>query len=186
VADEAPIVKGSTAILLTLAMQLSLMSLLTFGGGINTVVPELQRQVVDVHRWMDARTFADLFAIAQASPGPNMLIVTLVGLKAAGLAGAAVTTIAVCAPTCTLTFYVSRVWDRIRNSPWRAVVQGGVAPAAVGLIFASAFLIARGADHAPSLVAITAATALFTYFTRFNPLWALGVAAGLGLVGWIG
>jgi chromate transporter len=179
-------VKGSTAILITLAVQLSAMSLLTFGGGINTVVPELQRQTVDVHHWMDARTFADLFAIAQASPGPNMLIVTLVGLKAAGLAGAAVATIAVCAPTCALTFFVSRVWDRIRSSPWRAVVQGGVAPAAVGLILSSAFLIARGADHAPSLVAITVSTALFTYFTKFNPLWALGFAAGLGLLGWIG
>jgi len=179
-------VKGSSAILLTLAGQLSVMSLLCFGGGINTVVPELQRQMVDVHHWMDARTFADLFAIAQASPGPNMLIVTLVGLKAAGLAGAAVATIAVCAPTCILTFFVSRVWDRIRSSPWRAVIQGGVAPAAVGLIFASAFLIARGADHAPSLVAITVATGLFVYFTKFNPLWALAIAAGLGMTGLVG
>src|ERR1700761_1980990 len=178
--------KGIGAILLALATQLSMLSLLAFGGGVNTVVPELQRQAVDVHHWMDARTFADLFAIAQASPGPNMLIVCLIGLRAAGLAGAGVATLAGCTPTCLLTYLVSRGWDRIRASRWRAVVQNGVAPVAVGLIFSSAFLIAKGADHAPSLMLITAGTAAFSYFTKFNPLWALGAAAGLGLAGLVG
>ena len=173
--------KGS--ILTTLALQCSMLALLAFGGGINTVVPELQRQAVDDHHWMDARTFSDLFAIAQASPGPNMLIVCLVGLKAAGIAGALVATIAACAPTCLLTFVVSGYWDRIRASPWRAVVQTGVAPVAAGLIAASAFLLSKSADHAPALILITLATAAFCYFTKRNPLWALGAAALLGLTG---
>jgi len=174
-------VKGS--VLATLAFQCAMLSLLAFGGGVNTVVPELQRQAVDVHHWMDARTFSDLFAIAQASPGPNMLIVCLVGLKAAGLAGALVATIAATVPTCLLTFVMSGFWDRIRNSPWRAVVQGGLAPVAVGLIAASAFLISRAADHAPALIAVTVGTAAFCYFTKRNPLWALAAAAALGLTG---
>ena len=170
-------------ILTTLALQCSMLALLAFGGGINTVVPELQRQAVDVHHWMDARTFSDLFAIAQASPGPNMLIGWLVGLKAAGLAGALVATLAACVPTCLLTFFVSGFWDRIRASPWRPVAQGGVAPVAVGLISASAFLISRAADRGVGLIAVTVVTAAFCYFTKRNPLWALGAAAVLGLTG---
>ena len=175
--------KGLGAILLIIGGQFSALSLLAFGGGINTVVPELHRQVVTLHHWMDDRTFADLFAIAQASPGPNMLIVTLVGLKAAGLAGALVATLAVCAPTCLLTFGVMRVWDRVRESRWRAVVQQGIGSLSVGLISATALVLARAADRGPALVMITLATAAFTIFTRFNPLWALGAAAGLGLIG---
>jgi len=172
-----------TSILTTLAFQCAILALLAFGGGINTVVPELQRQAVDVHHWMDARTFSDLFAIAQASPGPNMLIVCLVGLKAAGIPGALVATAAASIPTCLLTFVMSGFWDRIRESPWRPVVQGGIAPVAVGLISASAFLISKSADHAPLLIVITIATATFCYFTKRNPLWALGAAAVLGLTG---
>ena len=42
------------------------LSLLAFGGT-NAILPEMQRQVVDVHRWMDAREFAALFALAQAA-----------------------------------------------------------------------------------------------------------------------
>jgi chromate transporter len=172
-----------TSILATLGFQCAMLALLSFGGGINTVVPELQRQAVDVHHWMDASTFSDLFAIAQASPGPNMLIVCLVGLKAAGIAGALVATVAATVPTCLLTFVMSGFWDRIRNSPWRPIVQGGVAPVAVGLISASAYLLSKSADHAPALIAITVATAAFCYFTKRNPLWALGAAAVLGLTG---
>ena len=174
---------GFGTILLILAGQFSAISLMAFGGGINTVVPELHRQAVTIHHWMDDRTFADLFAIAQASPGPNMLIVTLVGLKAAGLAGALVATLAVCAPTCLLTFGVMRVWDRVRASRWRAVVQQGIGPVSVGLIAATALVLSRAADRGPVLVGITLATAAFAFFTRFNPLWALGAAAALGLVG---
>jgi chromate transporter len=170
-------------VLWTLALQFSAVSLMAFGGGVNTTVPELHRQAVQIHHWMDARTFADFFAIAQASPGPNMLIVTLIGLKAAGLAGALVATVAVCAPTCVLTFGVMRFWDRVRETRWRAVVQNGVTPVSVGLISATALVLSRSADHAWTLAAITVATAGFTYFTKFNPLWALGAAALLGLTG---
>jgi len=178
--------KGPGSILAIIAGQFAAISLMAFGGGINTVVPELHRQAVELHPWMNDRTFADLFAIAQASPGPNMLIVTLIGLKAAGLAGALVATLAVCAPTCLLTFIVMRVWDRVRGAPWRAVVQQGIAPVSVGLISASAFILSRAADHAAGLIVVTLATAGVAYFTKLNPLWTLGAAAVLGLAGVVG
>jgi chromate transporter len=37
---------------------------------------------------MSARQFADMFAIAQVTPGPNVILVTLIGYHVAGLAGA--------------------------------------------------------------------------------------------------
>jgi len=174
--------KGLAAILGVLAAQFALLSLLAFGGA-NTVVPEMHRSAVGVHHWMSDRDFANLFAIAQAAPGPNALITTLVGYKAAGIAGALVATIAFCAPAGLLVFAVVRVWDRIQQSRWRAAVQGGLGPVTVGLVAASAFLLTRGADRGPGLTAITVATAAISYFTRFNPLWALGAAAVLGATG---
>ena len=46
------------------------LSLLTIGGG-QSVVADIQRQVVDVHHWMTAREFVDLFAISRMTPGPG-------------------------------------------------------------------------------------------------------------------
>jgi chromate transporter len=171
--------KGLAATLGVLAAQFATLSLLAFGGA-NTIVPELHRSAVDVHHWMSDRDFANLFAIAQAAPGPNAMITTLVGLKAAGIAGALVATFAFCLPAALLVFVVVRVWDRIQDSPWRKAIQAGLGPVTVGLVAASAFLLTRAADRGLGFVVITMATAAIAYFTRLNPLWALGAAALLG------
>ncbi len=54
------------AVLLTLAIIFTQLSLIAFGGG-NTILPEMQRQVVDIHHWMTAQEFSALFAMAQAA-----------------------------------------------------------------------------------------------------------------------
>ncbi|MGI9169769.1 MAG: chromate transporter, partial [Caulobacteraceae bacterium] len=120
---------------------------------------------------------------AQAAPGPNFMISTLVGWKAAGLAGALIATLALCLPSCLLAFWAAKAWDRHRQAPWRAALAGGLAPVTVGLVGASAWLLARAADRDWRLAAVTLATAATATFTRLNPLWCLGAAAGLGLAG---
>ena len=56
---------------------------------------------------MDDGTFASLFAVAQAAPGPKVLFVALVGDHVAGLAGALVAMIAICAPSGLLAVAIS-------------------------------------------------------------------------------
>ena len=73
--------------LLTLAGYFALMSLFAIGGA-NSAVPEMQRIAVEVEGWMTARQFTDIFAIAQVTPGPNVIIVALIGYQVAGLIGA--------------------------------------------------------------------------------------------------
>jgi chromate transporter len=174
--------KPALGTLLALAGQFGGLSLLAFGGA-NAVVPEMHRQAVEAHHWLDDRTFSSLFAIAQAAPGPNFLISTLIGWKAAGLAGALVATVAMMLPSCILTFWVARIWDHHRAARWRLALAGGLAPVTVGLVMASAWLLARAADSNLRLTAITMATATAAYFTRLNPLWWLAAAAALGIVG---
>jgi chromate transporter len=53
-------------------------SLFAVGGG-NSVIPEMHRYAVDVQHWLSDRQFADSFALAQLTPGPNLIIVTLIG-----------------------------------------------------------------------------------------------------------
>jgi len=76
-----------TASLWAIALLFSSLSLVAVGGA-NVVVPEMHRQAVDIGHWMTDTEFASLYAIVRAAPGPNMLISTLIGWKAAGLAGA--------------------------------------------------------------------------------------------------
>ena len=174
--------KAAEGLLGVLAAQFFGLSLMAFGGA-NAVVPELHREVVNVHHWMGDRDFAALFAIAQAAPGPNVMISTLVGWKVAGLAGALVATFAMCAPACVLAVSVAKIWDRYRAAPLRAALASGLAPVTVGLIGASAYLLIRAADANLRLALVTAGAAGVAYFTKANPLWCLAAAAGLGLAG---
>ena len=81
----------------------ALLSLFAVGGA-NAAIPEMHRIAVDVMHWMSDRQFADMFAIAQMSPGPNVIIVALIGYHVAGFAGAGVATTAMCGPTCRWRF----------------------------------------------------------------------------------
>jgi chromate transporter len=65
-------------LLLSLFIKLSLFSFVAFGG-IIAVLPSLFELAVTEQHWVDATTFANYFAIAQAAPGPNFMTITLVG-----------------------------------------------------------------------------------------------------------
>jgi chromate transporter len=162
-----------------LAIHFASLSLLAVGG-VNAVVPEMHRQAVEVAGWMTSREFADLFAIAQLAPGPNAMIVTLVGYQVAGLLGALVATVAMCGPSCLFTYFAARAWGHFEQAHWRSFVQAGLVPISVGLIAASASVLARAADHNVTTIVITAGTAAVCYFTRLNPLWMFALAALLG------
>jgi chromate transporter len=170
------------SLLAQLALDFGMLSLIAIGGGI-AVLPEMQRIVVDNHGWMSAATFTDLFALAQAAPGPNVLVVSLIGWQVAGLAGAAVTTAAMTVPTSVLTYGIATVWERFRDARWRKAIQRGLAPVTIGLMLAAAYLITRGADHTPAAYALTAFTAAVVLATRLHPLWLIAAGAVLGLVG---
>jgi chromate transporter len=170
--------------LLALALHFALISLFAVGGAM-AVVPEMHRQAVEVSHWMTERQFADVFAIAQASPGPNIIVVTLIGYQAAGIAGALIATLAMCGPTCLITYYVSRTLDRFQDAHWRIVVQAALVPVSVGLFAAGAFVVARAADRSLVAIAITAATAAVAYWTRFNPLWLFAAAGLIGYAGFV-
>jgi len=174
----------SEAPLAQLAVDFSILSLLAVGGAV-TVLPEMHRSVVEVHGWMSGSQFADLFALAQASPGPNILVVSLIGWKVAGLAGALVATAAVCGPSCLLTFGVSQIWQRFRHAPWRLAVEAGLVPVTVGLMLAGGYLITLSADRSVVAFAITAVTAAVVLTTRIHPLWLFLAAGLLGLAGWV-
>ena len=162
----------------------ALLSLFAVGGA-NAAIPEMHRVAVDVMHWMNDRQFSDMYAMAQVSPGPNVIIVALIGYHVAGFAGAGVAITAMCGLTCTLAFFVARTWDRFKGARWRMAIQAGMVPLSIGLIAASAFVLAHAADRNVYAALITAATAAVAFFTRINPLWVFLAAGLLGLSGWL-
>ncbi|MDQ1077956.1 chromate transporter [Pseudoroseomonas cervicalis] len=168
--------------LLALARIFTELSLLAFGGG-NSILPEMQRQVVEVQHWMNARQFAALFALAQAAPGPNMMVVPLIGWHVAGVWGLLVSAVAKFLPSSLVTGLSLMAWERFRDRPWRRGVQIGLAPMTIGLVAASAAVMVEATLYRPVLAGIGLAGAALLVATRIHPLWVLLGGALIGLSG---
>ena len=164
-----------SAVLLTLAATFASLSLVAIGG-INVLLPEIRRQVVDVHGWMSEPAFASLFAIANAAPGPNVIVVSLVGWQVAGPAGLLVATLAIVPPACLLAFWVGRALARWGGTRPVQVIKAAWAPLGLGLMLASGVTMMRAVDQDLLGLVISLGTALFIVTSRRNPLWPL--AAG--------
>jgi chromate transporter len=166
----------------TLAWHLGLLSLVAIGGT-DTILPDVHRLVVESRGWMTNADFTDLYVLAQASPGPNVLFFALLGWKVAGYSGAAVAMLALVGPSCTLTFVVSRMWTRARETRWRTWLRAGLAPVTVGLLLAAGFIVARASNRTSVAWAVTVVTVSVVTTSRLSPLWLFAGAAILGALG---
>lgn len=169
-----------TSVLAELARTFAALSLVSIGG-INVLLPDIRHQVVDVHGWMSDAAFAHTFAIASAAPGPNVIVVSLVGWQVAGIAGLAVATLAIMVPPCLLALLAGRVLVRWSGTTVVAVLKAALVPLGLGLMLAAGVTLVRAVDEGAMNLAISAASAAFVVFTRCNPLWALaaGTAASI-------
>lgn len=170
--------------LIDLFAEFALLSFVAFGGA-TALLPELYRVVVENRQWMDATTFAHLYAIAQAAPGPNVLVVTLIGWQVAGLAGALTATVAMCLPMSVVVYLLFSHWEHFKGARWQRAVQLGVVPLAVGLIFSGATLVGQSAGLSLAGWGFVLAVAAFSTKTRFHPLWCIGAGALLGIAGFV-
>ena len=169
-------------VLFTMAWTFGLMSLLAIGGA-NSTIPEMHRVAVEVRHWMTDAQFADMFAISQLSPGPNVLIVTLIGYHVAGSAGALVATFAMCGPSAVFAYFVSNMLARPTESPWPAILQAALVPISIGLMCASGLILTLTSDHSWIAALLTIGAAAVALMTRLNPLWVLVAGGILGFAG---
>jgi chromate transporter len=155
------------------------LSLLTVGGGM-AAFPELKILTVDVHHWLTFPQLIHLFSLGQLSPGPNMMMIVVIGQWTAGLPGALVVLLAFFGPPCLLALLVGRVWVRLDHWPWRSSLQKGLAPVAVGLLLAGCLTVAAGTDRTVQTISIT--LVVFFVLLRFKVNPALLILGG-GIVG---
>ena len=151
-------------------------------GGMNAIISEVYREVVEVRGWMTAAEMANLVALAQASPGPNGLMVALIGWHVAGTPGFFVSAFAVALPPAIVAFTFSRVQRRLATARWLRAAQSGLVPIVIGLMLAGGLVSARAADDTWVKVALTVLVAVFVWRTSWNPLWWLAVGAIVGVV----
>lgn len=169
-----------------LAGAFALLSLLAVGGGA-AVLPEMKETVVGQHHWLTDQQFVHVYSLGQVAPGPNMLMVQIIGDRVAGTKGALVALFAFFLPASILTFATGKLWDRLGNWPWRESIQRGLAPISIGLMLAGTITIARIAVTDPRTIALALAVTAILLWRKINPAYLILGSAVLGwamLGGW--
>ena len=161
---------------LALAWKLVKLSLVAVGGA-HTVMPDIYRFIVEENAWLQPQEFASLFALGQAAPGPNVLVLAMFGYRISGFLGAVVAPIAFCLPSVVLCYFIARADLRGGDTRWKRTVKNGLVPLTVGVIIAAAGILLKTTGGAWGAVAIAVVTAVLAYRTKLNPLWFIGVGA---------
>ena len=171
----------NVALLVTMATTFASAAIVSFGG-IAAMIPEIHRQAVDVYHWMDNSQFATTFAISQIAPGPNILLMSLIGYRVQGAMGLLVATVATVVPTSLIALIAGRLETRLLHARWYAISRRSLPPIVVGLIGASGAITATAAISNLVGVLIAAAVTIAVATTRTNPLVPLAAAIGAGIV----
>ena len=166
--------------LLRLLGVFGMLSVLAVGGGL-AVLPEMKKLTVEQYHWVTADQFVDFYSLGQMAPGPNMVMVTLIGYKVAGLAGAIGVLVAFFLPASVLTFGANRLWHRLSAWPWRESIRRGLGPVTVGLMIAGVISIGKVAIDVVGAGVLAVVVAALVLTTRINPALLI---LGSAIVGW--
>ncbi|MCT0214722.1 chromate transporter [Synechococcus sp. CS-1330] len=165
------------------------LSLFSLGGG-NTLLAEYHHLAVAQFCWLTNTQFADLYALAEAAPGPSSMLVGLLGLGAGWREGplwalfcAYGAEAAILLPSTLLMVMACLSWKRLELSPWRVAFERGLGPITLGILFAVGLKILRTADTNWAGVAVSVLVCVLMLRTRISPLWFMAVAGVLGGLG---
>lgn len=151
---------------------------LSYGGGF-VIIPLMQADAVDQHGWMTSGEFLNAVALGQATPGPVVQTVAVVGYAAHGLAGALLASFVAFAPSFWFIALGAERFDRLRTDPRPRAFLAGAGPAAIGAIAGSAVPLTRALTE-PWQYAVLAGGALLLLVARRGIVLTLLLAAAAG------
>jgi chromate transporter len=159
-------------------------------GGCNTLLSEYHHISVEQFCWLTPSQFADVYALAEAAPGPSSMLVGLLGMGAGwpegpgwALLSAYGAELAILLPSTLLMVVACLHWNRMKDSPWRIAFERGLGPITLGILFAVGLKILRTADTNTPGVIVSLMVCLLMLRTRLSPLWFMAVAGLLGGLG---
>lgn len=151
----------------------------TFGGGY-AMIPLIEREVIDVRRWIERSDFLDLLTLAQSAPGPIALnTAVFVGYKVRGVRGAVASILGIIIPSFCVVLLIAILFADIRHNAWVDAAFRGMRPAVVALIVAPVLSLTRNLHRA--LYLVVAGSALAIWWLGWSPIYILIAGALLGI-----
>ncbi len=169
-------------ILLKLFAAFARVGVLTFGGGY-AMIPMLEREIVDRHRWATSEELMDYYAVGQCTPGVIAVnTATFIGYKTAGNIGGVVATLGVLFPSFVIISVIAGVLQNFADIPAVKSAFAGIRVCVCVLIFNAVLKLWKSAVHDVWGGVIFAAVLGLTLFTPLSPIVFVLAAALAGVL----
>lgn len=161
----------------------------TFGGGY-AMIALLENEFVSKKGWMNREEFLDLVAVAESTPGPLAVnSATYIGYRVAGIAGAALGTLAVCLPSFVIIFLISLFFDRFLSLRYVGLAFRGIQVAVIYLIASAGLKMLKSMKKTPLSVTVCAVCAvglsvLTLASVRFSSVVFILAGGAVGVMVW--
>ena len=154
--------------------------LFTFGGGMS-MLPMLQRELVESKKWLTEEEILNYFAIGQCTPGIIAVnVATFCGYKRAGLSGAIVSTVGIVCPSWIVITLIAGSISHFSEIAWIQRAMKGVYVAVAALLTRAVFTF--GKKILTDLVTAAIAAGAFLAMSVWNVSGILIVLAA-GIIG---
>ena len=151
----------------------------TLGGGY-AMIPLIEEEVVNRHRWIDRKEMLDLIAIAQSCPGVFAINISIfVGYKLNKVRGAVTTALGTALPSFLIILAIAIFFHQFEDNRVIAAMFKGIRPAVVALIAVPTFNLAKRAQLNWFTIWIPVVSALLIWLLGVSPIWII-IAAGVG------
>ena len=154
----------------------------TLGGGY-AMIPIIEAEVVDKHKWVTKEEFLDLIAIAQSCPGVFAANISIfIGYRLKKVRGAVLSCLGTCLPSFLIILLIAMFFHRFQDNPVVASIFRGIRPAVVALIAVPTFNLAKSAGITWASCWIPIGGALAIWLMGVSPILIILLAAIGGYV----
>ena len=154
----------------------------TFGGGW-AMIPVIEREVVDRHKWISREDFMDELAVAQSLPGILAVnIAVLIGNRLRGVRGGISAALGTILPSFIIILVIAMAFVNINDNPTLTSIFKGIRPAVVALIVAPVLSTAKSARLNRYTFIIPIAVALLIWMCGVSPIVCIIAGAAGGYI----
>lgn len=153
-----------------------------FGGG-QSIIPIMEKEVVQTQGWMKVSEFADLLALGNGLPGPIATkMATAIGFKMSGWIGSFVALGGLLFPSTVMMMIVILFFMSYKDSPRLQSFLRGVRPAVVALLVAVAYDVGKSSVVSVPTALLSIATLALIIFAKLHPALGLLLSGFIGLI----
>ena len=147
------------------------------------MIPLIEEEVVNRHKWVNKEELLDLIAIAQSCPGVFAInIAIFIGYKLQKVRGAVATTVGTALPSFLIILGIAIFFSAFKDNHVIAAMFRGIRPAVVALIAVPTFRMAQQARIGWTNCWIPIVSALLIWLLGVSPIYIILIAGIAGYV----